>query len=211
MLLALTYILFIVVLLGEAALILSRTFWMFSLFTEVVPQFAAMALFCALLLALQKRFFQSAIALVIVAFAAWPLLVLYVPRPSPAYSAETAEQTAFSMMSVNVNRHNVQYNELRDRVIAEQPSIIVLQESTDAWIAALIERIGDVYPFRVLMPAVDYKGMAVFSKLPITSRETLFYALESSPILKVTFSEPLLTVFNVHTLSPVTEQWAMER
>ncbi|MBI4090728.1 MAG: endonuclease/exonuclease/phosphatase family protein, partial [Candidatus Komeilibacteria bacterium] len=67
------------------------------------------------------------------------------------------------------------------------------------------------YPFRVLMPAVDYKGMAVFSKLPIISRETLFYAPESSPILKVTFTDPSLTIFNVHTLSPVTEQWAMER
>lgn len=211
MLLALTYILFTVLLLGEAAMLLSQRFWMFSLFTEVVPQFTAVALFCAFLLALQRRFFQTTILLIIIAFAAWPLLALYVPRPSPAYSAETGQQTPSSLMSVNVNHLNIHYDELRDRIVAERPSVILLQEVTDVWIAALTERIGGAYPYHVLMPEVDYRGVAVFSKFPIASQEALFYAQDSSPIIKVAFSDPLLTIFTVHTVSPVTERWTAER
>lgn len=211
MLLALTYILFAVLLLGEAAMLLSQRFWMFSLPTEVVPQFTVVALFCALLLALQRRFFQTTILLIVIAFAAWPLLSLYVPRPSPAYSAETGQQKPLSVMSVNVNHRNAQYDDLRNRIAAEQPSIILLQEVTDIWIAALTERIGDAYPHHVLVPEEEYRGMAVFSKLPIATHQTLFYAAESPPVLKVTFSNSSLTVFTVHTVSPVTEQWTAER
>lgn len=212
MMFALTQIFFAIVMLDAASMALSQTYWVFSLATEMVPQFTAVALFCIVLLVSQRRLLQGATLLVVVAFASWPIVALYLPRPTPAYSADTEQRSHLSVMSVNVNRRNVSYDLLRDRIESERPSLIALQEVTPAWVTALQERIGAEYPYMFSLPATDdYRGMALFSKIPMVTHEALYFASESAPVLRVTFSDPHLTLYNVHTLSPVTEQWAAER
>ena len=192
-------------------MVMAPLYWVFDIFSSYVPIFTAASVVTILLLVFYRRFMQAAIIFVLVGYLSITLVIQYLPPEKPVTSPLDDRSTKLSVMQVNVNFRNTAYQKLLDSVGEERPSVIVINEATPGWSAELETSLKSEYPYFITESSETYQGMIVVSQLPIRMYDVIRFSEASAPILKVEFREPAMTLFAVHALSPVSEQWALER
>ncbi len=112
---------------------------------------------------------------------------------------------AITLMNANVFARNDSYERLTGLIDAERPDVILLQEISPDWLAALQSIQGD-YPFSYAEPRLDAFGIAIFSRLPFES----VHHVDSPPLGYPTLVATLIvngqavTLVNTHAMAPLT-------
>ncbi len=203
--------LFYVVFTVGVLMVMAPLYWVFDIFSSYVPMFTAVSAVAALLLVFYRRFVQAMIVLVLAGYLSVSLITQYMAPEKPAISPLDDRSKEVSLMQVNVNFRNTSYQKFFSLVEKENPTVIVVNEGAPEWAAELETALKAEYPYSIAESAETYRGMLIFSQLPIQMYDVIRFSETSAPILKVVFRAPAMTLFAVHTLSPVTEQWAVER
>ncbi len=130
-----------------------------------------------------------------------PTLMGFRPRTPPPAAGET-----FTVMSVNLlvsNRHTAS---ILDEIRAAAPDVLLLQEYTEHWHAAMKEGIGAEYPFVAAVRREDSFGIAIYSRRPFLQPVETDLPLGSAdePQIRavIAIAETPVAFYNVHPLPP---------
>ncbi len=183
--------------------------WIADVFITYVPQFVIAASIITVALLLQKKFLRALVLGAAILYFGFPLFSLWLP--TPAKSNGNGEQEIITIMNVNVNKDNQQYQKLIDLIKSNNPTVITLNEVTAEWLATIKQAVGEHYSFTIEMPYEGYQGMAVLSQLPVSAQESLSFSERTPPLLHVSFADKQLTLFALHALPPVSKSLMRER
>ncbi|MGN6111361.1 MAG: endonuclease/exonuclease/phosphatase family protein, partial [Kofleriaceae bacterium] len=103
---------------------------------------------------------------------ALPILLVALAAAPPA-AAEVPAVRSLELMSYNVNFGNPDPKASLDAIEREDPDLVLLQETNDAWKRAIDQRLAKRYPHRIYHRP-DHRlagGLAVLSKHPIVDEE----------------------------------------
>ena len=146
--------------------------------------------------------------------ARWPVFALIVlslagcasdAKPTAALPPIDPATPRVSVMTYNVNFALA--NDAQTICTVGQPDadVIFLQETNDAWAAALTSSLGQSYPHAAFRGHPAAGGLGVLSKLPIESIDYL-PAKDWFPAARVVLATPVgrLQVLNVHLRPPIS-------
>lgn len=193
-----------------AVMLLARQYWVFELFINFVPQFLFAAMAGFVLLVFQKRFFLAGAVMIAIVYFGWPFLFLWSNPGTVSAQMLNDADADISFVQVNVNYDNRKYAALISAIQKEEPTIITINEATDVWTHEMKTKLSSEYPYEILRPADTYRGMAVFSKVPMTLLAEHVYSGETPLILEIDVNG-LFTLFVAHPVSPVSKSWAEQR
>lgn len=186
-------------LLVSVATLLVGTVYPLSLATHFRPQMVLAVLGAASAAAvLGDR--RHALAL---AGGASVLLALLVPTAPTPWGGDH-DDARLEVLFANVNRSNGDHDALIRLLEIRAPDVVGLSEVDDAWLAAL-EAVSDSFPYVVLEPRDDNFGIALLSRMPLTSGEVLELGPAGLPSIRaevVVEGEPV-TVWVTHPIPPV--------
>lgn len=133
----------------------------------------------------------------------------YTPLARFTIAPATPETGAvFSLLLANVLMENRRADELLKIIADKDPTFILAMEVNKRWIAQLSE-LHAHYPYRMTFPADNTYGMALYSKLPLTSRKILFLNHGNVPSFLVHTTLPggaTLQLLTVHPVAPVPSE-----
>lgn len=126
--------------------------------------------------------------------------------PLATKTVKTATQPINSIKSLiaNVFQDNVRYNKLIERIIEEDPDIILLLETTETW-KNEIQSCTDQYPYKIEYPQDNTYGMLFYSKVEMLEHEVRFLIKKEYPSIKVKLRLPTgvdCLFFGVHPPPP---------
>lgn len=139
-----------------------------------------------------------------------PTAISYMPR-----EARPVSQPTVKLMSANLLAFNRDTGPIVAEIVAENPDVLMLQEFTPHWQAAIDTAINDRYPHRVLMPQTDCFGLAIYSKRPFIGEPSTDVRLgrEDSPQIRAVIDiggRPVV-FYDVHLVPPTTIAWSTEQ
>lgn len=109
---------------------------------------------------------------------------------------------ALRVAQMNLLQPNDRHAEVIASALATDADVISFQEVSPAWATVLVNTLGARYPHRVLWPATNCYGIALFSRFPLDRAEVR--DLHGSPMIAATVAAPsgAVDVLAVHTTSP---------
>lgn len=126
----------------------------------------------------------------------WFWGVLFFPRPSPPQPGGPT----LSVMTYNVLAWHTHTAPVLNTIRAEDPDIVLLQELNLTLARALEEQLGEVYPYQVLNPVDDPRGIGVISKFPIQATGELLPEewVGGPQVLELSWNGERITLVNYH-------------
>jgi endonuclease/exonuclease/phosphatase (EEP) superfamily protein YafD len=109
-----------------------------------------------------SRSLGSGFALGVIVYA-WIWGALFMPRLDPP----RAKNPTLTVMTYNVLAWHTHTRPILDTIRAEDPDIVLIQELNWTLARQLEEQLGEVYPYQVLEPEDDPRGIGTISKYPI--------------------------------------------
>ena len=100
---------------------------------------------------------------------------------------------------------------LAARIFKERPDILTLNEVPPAWLSALKEKTGDWFAYSLEATHDSYRGMAILSRLPLDNGRVIPFSDEESPLPQAEIRVYDLSIYAIHTLSPVSAHWSALR
>jgi len=161
-----------------------------------------------------RRLFIAASPLVL--FLLGPPLWSYLNSPTGAARSPAGGQTpVLRVMSANLLMVNHDTQGIIDEILAARPDVLLLQEYTDAWHAAVTPALSGQYPFSSVVTQDDSFGVAVYSRTPfvggdVDNRLPLGRSLVPQTRAVVRFAGRDVTVYNIHLLPPRNLGYATE-
>lgn len=73
----------------------------------------------------------------------------------------------------NLSNHNGKPESMLEYMRAQNTDVLTLLEYNQGWDSLLEATLFSSYPYRMLMPDLGYKGMAIMSRLPFTAHDTI--------------------------------------
>jgi endonuclease/exonuclease/phosphatase (EEP) superfamily protein YafD len=185
---------------ASAAAWLARLGWPFELFSHFRPQLAVAAALLAPLLLLLRAPKAALLAVVVSALHfAGGARGLLAAEPVVACGGEP-----LAVVTANVEFTNHETAQLLGWLASQQPDVIVLQEVTPEWAAALAQLAG--YPHMRLVPRSDPYGIALLSRWPFESIAPVDLAGDAIPSLEAVVrvhGQPV-HVLGLHARWPIT-------
>lgn len=130
-----------------------------------------------------------------------PSLVACLPRSPAPVQGET-----LTVMSVNLLMINRETAAMIDEIRAASPDVLMLQEYTEHWHAALREGLGRELPYYACEAREDSFGIAIYSKRPFVEPARIGIELGgvSVPQMRavVAVSGAPVALYNIHLLPP---------
>jgi endonuclease/exonuclease/phosphatase (EEP) superfamily protein YafD len=121
--------------------------------------------------ALLVRARQASIMAVLILVAALPLVGPdFTPGLSPGVPADAPR---LRVLTYNALISNVAYDAVEAMIREQQPDVIAVQELSHEMAAEITARVGSDYPYQLLHPWSDPRGMGIWSRYPIASSTTL--------------------------------------
>ncbi len=170
-----------------------------ELFSHFRLQYLAVAAILLVPFLLMRSWHYVSLMLATVALNAWFIVPWYLPDDEAPYS-----DGRFKVLLANVFAENNDHYVLRALIDAEQPDIVFLQEIGVGWSATL--ETWEDYPHRHIVPRYDYFGIAVLSRLPLESVDTVSSPPRGFPTLVVTTTveDKAVTLVSTHPMPPMT-------
>jgi endonuclease/exonuclease/phosphatase (EEP) superfamily protein YafD len=148
-----------------------------------------------------RRLFLAATPLVL--FTLGPVFLSYLRSVPPL----PASGPTFRVMSVNLLMVNRQTQGIIDEIKAAKPDVLLLQEYTDDWDAAMTKALAAEFPYRSSVTQDDSFGVAVCSRTPfinddVDNRLPLGRSLVPQTRAVVRFAGREIAIYNIHLLPP---------
>jgi endonuclease/exonuclease/phosphatase (EEP) superfamily protein YafD len=126
--------------------------------------------------------------------------------------ATRTDDFKLSVLSLNVLTSNPDKQKVLDHVLSADADVVFFMEVNDTWMAAL-QPLKSKYPHHVAHPRQDNFGVALFSRIPWTSEQTLWLGVSEVPTLEieVTHQGRDLTLIGTHPLPPVGSDYSILR
>ena len=183
---------------------LHAIWWVFELPSHFSPHLGVVATALGIF-ALIRNYWRTSVIAGVSAAVYW-VTVLTVPST-----------TDFNILGAAVVSQNLYYanghaEETRQMLVDENPDIIVLQEYTPEWHRSL-KSIADQYQTTITIPQDGAFGIAVYSRLPIRSREILTLGETRVPAIVIEIDAPRVKTYlaAVHFQPPMTAIWSTDR
>lgn len=193
---------------GTIAGFLGRYAWWLDLGSHFRIQYTIFFLLLALLYAAgrQRRWAVAALLMAVVNGA--PVAAFLLPR-APAVAPAGASRRA---MLVNVNTHRGNPDAVMKAVRAEDPDILLLEETSDGWVIAL-KPLLETYPVRKIVTRDDNFGIGLLSRLPCVSTQVCYLgtALVPSVIAEMELDGRTITVMVTHPPPPAGAEYSAFR
>ena len=151
--------------------------WPFELFVHFRPQYGVGAVLLAIGLLLLRRPRLTVLATLIAAVHLWP----GASGPQAEASDTPCQRDAFTVVTANLSHRNSDPRRFLDWLTREPADLVLLQEVTPAWAAALATLPG--YPHRHLIVRSDPYGIGVLSRWPTNGLEARDFAGDGLPSL----------------------------
>ena len=157
-------------------------------------------------------------SLVLAVVAAYQLtrILPYTPL-APVEMADTqglalAEDACFSLLTLNVLQDNRDYGRTLDLIRREDPDLLLLTETDQAWIDALEPVLGR-YPGRIERPLDNTYGIAFASRLPMSNASIQDFAQADTPSVLATLEAGgnAFRMIGLHPRPPKPRQDTEER
>jgi len=174
-----------------------------ELFSHFRLQYLAVSLVLALIfLAMRDRMWAS-VMLLVTAVNAAPVAMWYLA----ASDRPDAIDAQISLLHANVYSGNSNAQALQQLIAAERPDIIVLQEITEAWSAAM-EALHDEYPHRHVQPRYDNFGIGVYARQPLQSVDVVDSPPYGFPslIFRQSLNGRIVTYVTTHPIPPLGKE-----
>jgi len=168
---------------ASLASFLSAHHRLFDLLSHFRIQFIVLVGLALCLALFNKRFITSLIIFVCLAlhtFDAWRLL-------KPIGESAVATGPAVRVMTSNLQVGNSQHDAYVRHIEEVSPELIVFQEYTFEWHEALSTKLS-AYPFRIEVPTHHAFGIALYSKLPILSRDVFHFMRDTRKSINATIN-----------------------
>lgn len=182
--------------------------WYLDLLSHFRIQYIALIVF-ALCVTLFWKYYKSA-AVFLVCLG---VHVFDVAKSQSDHDFETElEGPRLRIMSSNLLASNTDYDAHVQIIKSVNPDVIVFQEYTYAWQAALSFALGE-YPYKVEVPAHHAFGNALYSKYPLQNARTPALVVDSRKSVDATMviDETTLRVFGTHPPPPMSQRMHEER
>ncbi len=130
----------------------------------------------------------------------------YLLYPYVRLSTDAANNSNATRMAVlNVHTSNTDYQGVRDSIISQDPTLVVLLEIDMKW-ASELDQLKDRYPHEQILDREDNFGIAILSKEPFTVVWKGSINKYQPPILVVKFEqrEREVHLYAVHPVPPAT-------
>jgi endonuclease/exonuclease/phosphatase (EEP) superfamily protein YafD len=155
-----------------------------------------------------RRLFLAAAPLVV--FTLGPVFLSCLRSAPPAGGGPTLR-----VMSVNLLMVNRQTHPIIDEIIAAHPDVLLLQEYTDHWDAAMSESLSAEFPYHSSVRRDDSFGVAVYSRTPfvagdVDNRLPLGHSFVPQTRGVVRFAGRDVAIYNVHLLPPRRLDYTIE-
>jgi len=170
-----------------------------ELFSHFRIQYLVVASILLLLFLVMRRWKYAVLMLAAVALNAWFVVPWHLPLDPVPYA-----ENRIKLVLANVHAENKDHFALQAVLAAEQPDIVFLQEINTGW-GATLETL-DEYPHRHIIPRYDFFGIAVLSRIPLDSIETIASPPHGFPTLvaRITLDNAPITLISTHPMPPMT-------
>ncbi len=181
--------------------------WPFELLTHFQAQCAALALLLLVVFQLRNEKIPAAVAAALLMIQAAPVA----GRWLTADASTVCRGPPLRIATVNLYFRNDQYEPLLNWLASQSADVVVLQELTPQWAAALTALDG--YPHRKLLARTDPYGIAIISRWPLLEVQEADLAEDGLPSLfgRVVVGGSALNVLAMHTHTPLTPGLARAR
>jgi endonuclease/exonuclease/phosphatase (EEP) superfamily protein YafD len=121
---------------------------------------------------------------------------LFIPRLNPIQP----NGPTLSVMTYNVLAWHTHTAPVLETIRAEDPDVVLLQELNRTLARALESELGELYPYQVLEPTDDPRGIGVISKFPIRSTGELLEEewIGGPQVLELSWQGMQVTLVNFH-------------
>jgi endonuclease/exonuclease/phosphatase (EEP) superfamily protein YafD len=156
---------------------------------------------------------RAVVAGLLAAVNAATIVPLYVPESSaPGNSAAAATRLPLRIMTFNVHSSNRRHDEVQAYVLDKRPDVAIFLEVSPEWSNAL-ESLTPEYPYQHLVPRLDNFGIAIVSRLPWTSVDSIAIGTADAPSIVAHFQngDAAWTFVGTHPLPPVSPSAAAAR
>ena len=147
----------------------------------------------------RRVFAIGATAAAILAFA--PVLPWYFGGEAEAPAASSPH---LKLLVSNVYYSNRKFDRIQQLVAEEDPDVVGLVEVSERWLKKL-KPLRDRYPFHFEVPDELHVGLALYSRLPVSSARAVRIGDDSTPAIVATLATPAgeVELLLVHPASPV--------
>ncbi|CAM3068027.1 endonuclease/exonuclease/phosphatase family protein [Rariglobus hedericola] len=173
--------------------------WLLEITTHFRPHYGILLLICAATYAFARRFRWAG---VFALFAALNFIVL-APRFIP-HDRAPANATQLKLLLANVQSGNTHHAAVLELIAREQPDVVALLEVNATWLTAMAP-LAESYPHIVRVARSDNFGIAVFSRLPLSDTQTLYFSPAEVPSIRATLtlaSGKSILLLATHPLPP---------
>lgn len=120
--------------------------------------------------ALLARARQASMMALLIGLAALPLVGPDFTPGAPAPPSDTAPR--LRVLTFNALVSNVDFDAVETLIRDEQPDVLAVQELSHEMADEISARVGEVYPYRLLHPWSDPRGIGLWSRYPIVNSST---------------------------------------
>ncbi len=142
---------------------------------------------------------------VLMAVMVWQGLQIFpytsLARPEIDITGAPSKSEEVSLLSVNVLMENTRHSDLIVILDREDPDVLLLMETDEAWNAALSEVLGR-YPIVKSHVADDHYGLIFATRLQASRVELLWPVADDTPAVRAVLTSPSGTEFNFIGLHP---------
>ncbi|MEQ1828860.1 MAG: endonuclease/exonuclease/phosphatase family protein [Pirellula sp.] len=112
---------------------------------------------------------------------------------------------------INVNTRQGNPARVQRLVLEMQPDLVVLEEISEEWMAALPQLVA-TYPHSVVEPREDNFGIGLFSKVPLVDTQVAYVGSEVPTIIATAeFQHTRIRVVATHPLPPIGGEYSESR
>ncbi|HEY1120844.1 MAG TPA: endonuclease/exonuclease/phosphatase family protein [Haloferula sp.] len=185
---------------------LGGSYWLVDLFNHFQVQYAVFLTIAVVALLALKSFRLAALA--------GAFLIVPLTRLAPCFvggSSGPAGKT-LRIATFNVLTANNRYDDAVKWIRETDPDVIFLPEVDEVWARNLSPLLAS-HPHAIKHIVQGNFGFALYSKLPITSKEIIPCGQLELPLLKARLKGPEgeFTLLGAHPVPPTTEFWSNER
>jgi len=186
--------------------LLGGFWWIFDLLAHFRLQYLVVLMVTGLYFLIVRKWIRAFICLAAMGILAIPLTPYFRPIASG-----TPPAGSLKIVSFNVLKSNGNHSGIRDFLLQEDADLIVVMEVDRFWLRdlALTKR----YPYAKIWPRDDNFGLAVFSKIPLESLDTLKLVPGQMPTIDFTLrvNEKPIHFLATHPRPPVSAVIAQNR
>jgi endonuclease/exonuclease/phosphatase (EEP) superfamily protein YafD len=166
-----------------------------------------LVIFCGALLRRLKRLALATLPVFLFTFGF--AMLQFVPQP-----VEPSMPPRLRVMSANLLMVNTDTDGIIGEVLAAKPDVLMLQEYTAGWHAAMQAKLAAEYPYSSVVMRDDSFGIAIYSRRPFAGEVDQRFPLGRAGVAQmraeIDAGDLRIALYNVHLLPPRTLLYAGE-